>query len=163
MEKETQKDKATIVLFSGEMDKALAAFTIANTAAAMGMEVTVFFTFWGLNVLKRVQGIRGGKGWMRGLLNWMNRGSARKLPLTKFNFGGLGPWMMKRLMREQRLPPLEEMLTQAKALGVKLVACSTSCGLMGVGEDDVIPDVDLFAGAATYLNEARKARVSLFI
>lgn len=158
-----EKDKVALVLFSGEMDKALAAFTIANTAAAMGMEVTIFFTFWGLNVIKRPDAARGGRGWMRKMLNWMNRGSARTLPLSKFNLAGLGPWMMKRLMREQRMPSLEEMIAQAKALGVSLVACSTSIGLMGLSEKDFIPEVDLIAGAATFLGEARKATVNLFI
>ena len=156
-------EKTTIVLFSGEMDRALAAFTIATTAAAMGMEVTIFFTFWGLNVIKKPGGAQGGKGWMRKMLNWMNSGNARRLPLSKFNFMGMGPWMMKRLMQEQRMQPLEEMIAQARQLGVKLVACTTSIGLMGLAEADFIPEVDSFAGAATYLGEARKAEVNLFI
>ncbi|MGB9723664.1 MAG: DsrE/DsrF/DrsH-like family protein [Chloroflexia bacterium] len=158
-----EKEKATIILFSGEMDKALAAFTLANTAAAMGMEVTIFFTFWGLNVIKRRGAARGGRGWMRRLLNWMNRGHAGALPLSRFHFAGLGPWMMKRLMRAERMPSLPEMIAQAKALGVRLVACTTTIGLMGLKEADFIPEVDLFAGAATYLGEARRARVNLFI
>jgi peroxiredoxin family protein len=155
--------RTTIVLFSGEMDRALAAFTVANTAAAMGMEVTIFFTFWGLNVIKKPGGGRGGKGWMRKMLNWMNSGSARRLPLSKFNFLGLGPWMMKRLMKEQRMLPLEEMMGQAKQLGVRFVACTTSIGLMGLTESDFVSAVDAFAGAATYLGEARQAEVNLFI
>lgn len=160
---EEKRQKATIVLFSGEMDRALAAFTIANTAAAMGMEVTIFFTFWGLNVIKKPGAARGGQGWMRRMLNWMNSGNARRLPLSRFNFLGLGPWMMKRLMKEQRMLPLEEMVRQAKELGVRFVACTTSIGLMGLAEDDFIPEVDSFAGAATYLGEARNAAVNLFI
>lgn len=160
---EEQRQRTTIVLFSGEMDRALAAFTVANTAAAMGMEVTIFFTFWGLNVIKKAGGAQGGKGWMRRMLNWMNTGNARRLPLSKFNFLGMGPWMMKRLMKEQRMLPLEEMLKQAKQLGVKFVACTTSIGLMGLTEGDFIPEVDTFAGAATYLGEARTAEVNLFI
>ncbi|MBN1484271.1 MAG: DsrE/DsrF/DrsH-like family protein [Chloroflexia bacterium] len=155
--------RVTLVLFSGEMDKALAAFTIANTAAAMGMQVTIFFTFWGLNVIKRPGRGRGGRGWMRRMLNWMNRGNARSLPLSKFNFAGLGPWMMKRLMREQRMLPLEEMIAQAHKLGVNMLACSTSIGLMGLSKDDFIPEVETIAGAATFLNEARQAEVNLFI
>ena len=158
-----QSKKVTIVLFSGEMDRALAAFTIANTAAAMGMEVTIFFTFWGLNAIKRPGGGHGGKGWMRKMLNWMNSGHASRLPLSKFNFLGMGPWMMKRLMKEQRMLPLEEMLEQAHQLGVKFVACTTSIGLMGLAEGDFIPEVQLFAGAATYLGEAGQAGVNLFI
>lgn len=158
---EEKKQKATIVLYSGQMDRALAAFTIANTAAAMGLEVSIFFTFWGLNVIKRPGRGRGGKGWMRRMLNWMNRGHAGSLPLSRFNFAGLGPWMMKRLMGELRMPPLEEMMKQARALGVRFVACTTSMGLMGLTEEDF--EADLFAGAATYLGEARQAQVNLFI
>jgi peroxiredoxin family protein len=160
---EKRQQKATIVLFSSEMDRVLAAFTIANTAAAMGIEVTIFFTFWGLNVIKNPGKARGGKGWMRKMLNWMNSGHASRLPLSRFNFAGMGPWMMKRLMREQRMIPLQEMVKQARELGVKFVACTTTIGLMGLTEQDFIPEVDLFAGAATYLGEARKAEVNLFI
>lgn len=163
MEKQQQQQQTTIVLFSGDMDHALAAFTIANTAAAMGMAVTIFFTFWGLNVIKKPGAAHGGKGWMRRMLNWMNSGNAGRLPLSRFNFAGLGPWMMKHLMREQRMLPLEEMVKQAKQLGVKFVACTTSIGLMGLTEHDFIPEVDTFAGAATYLGEARQAGVNLFI
>ena len=160
---EEKRQRTTIVLFSGEMDRALAAFTVANTAAAMGMEVTIFFTFWGLNIIKKPGGAHGGKGWMRRMLNWMNSGNARRLPLSRFNFLGMGPWMMKRLMAEQRMLPLEEMVRQAKQLGVKFVACTTSIGLMGLTEGDFVPEVDTFAGAATYLGEARTAEVNLFI
>jgi peroxiredoxin family protein len=160
---EEKPQKVTIVLFSGEMDRALAAFTIANTAAAMGKEVTIFFTFWGLNVIKSPGGAHGGKGWMRKMLNWMNSGHARRLPLSKFNFLGMGPWMMKHLMKEQRMLPLEEMLKQANQLGVKFIACTTSIGLMGLAEDDFVPEVQTFAGAATYLGEAGQAGVNLFI
>jgi peroxiredoxin family protein len=160
---EEKRQKTTIVLFSGEMDRALAAFTVANTAAAMGMEVTIFFTFWGLNVIKKPGGGHGGKGWMRKMLNWMNSGNARRLPLSKFNFLGLGPWMMKHLMKEQRMLPLEEMVKQAKQLGVRFIACTTSIGLMGLTEGDFVPEVESFAGAATYLGEARQAEVNLFV
>ncbi len=163
MAEEKKRQKTTLVLFSGELDKALAAFTIANTAAAMGMEVTIFFTFWGLNVVKRPGAARGGRGWMRKMLNLLNSKNARTLPLSRFNFAGLGPWMMKRLMKEQRMLPLEEMISQAKTLGVKFVACTTSIGLMGLSEQDFIPEVETFAGAATFLGEARKAEISLFI
>jgi peroxiredoxin family protein len=160
---EKKQQQATIVLFSGDMDHALAAFTIANTAAAMGLAVTIFFTFWGLNVIKKPGAARGGKGWMRRMLNWMNSGHAGRLPLSRFNFAGMGPWMMKRLMREQRMLPLDEMIKQASQLGVKFVACTTSIGLMGLAEQDFIPEVQTFAGAATYLGEARQSEVNLFI
>lgn len=160
---EREKEKATIVVFSGELDKALAAFNIATTAAAMGMDVTMFFTFWGLNVIKKNEGAIRSKGLMRRMLNWMNRGGSKRLKLSKFNMLGMGTWMMKKLMREERMPSIEELIAQAKQLGVKLVACTTSMGTMGLGEDAFISEVDSFAGAATFLGEARKGTVNLFI
>ena len=158
-----EKEKVTIVVFSGELDKALASFIIATTAASMGMDVTMFFTFWGLNVIKKNRGRLESKGLMRKMLNWMNRGGSQRLPLSKFHMFGLGTWMMKKLMGEVRLPSLEDSIAIAKRLGVKFVACTTTLGLMDLGEDAFIPEVDSFAGAATFLGEARKGTVNLFI
>lgn len=160
---EKEKEKVTIVVFSGELDKALAAFNIATTAAAMGMDVTMFFTFWGLNAIKKSEGPLRSKGLMRRMLNWMNRGGSKRLKLSKFNMLGLGTWMIKKLMREERMPSIEELIAQANRLGVKLVACTTSMGMMGLGEDAFIAEVDSFAGAATFLGQARKGTVNLFI
>ena len=157
------KDKVTIVVFSGEMDKAIAAFNIATTAAAMGTEVCMFFTFWGLNVLKKDQVALRGKGIMRKMLNLMNRGAAEKLPLSKFNMFGMGPWMMKKLMKESRLPSVEEMLKLAKESGVKIVACNTTIGMMGLSKSDFVSDIDAFAGAAYFLGEAKEGKMTLFI
>mgnify|MGYP000004234833 CR=1 FL=1 len=158
-----EKEKVTIVVFSGDLDKALASFNIATTAAGMGMDVTMFFTFWGLNVIKKNEGRLKSKGLMRKMLNWMNRGGSKRLGLSKFHMFGLGTWMMKKLMGEVRMPSLEDMIATAKRLGVKFVACTTTMGVMGLGEDAFIPEVDSFAGAATFLGEARKGTVNLFI
>jgi len=160
---EAKRDKATIVVFSGELDKALAAFNIATTAAAMDMEVTMFFTFWGLNIVKKNEGPLGGSGWMEKMLNWMNRGGSKRLPLSKFHMFGLGTWMMKKLMRKHRMPSLDEMIKTARQLGVRFLACSTTCGMMGVTEDALIPEVESIAGAATYIGEARESKINLFI
>lgn len=157
------KDRVTIVVFSGEMDKVLAALNIATTASAMGMEVSMFFTFWGLNVLKKDQVALRGKGLMRKMLNLMNRGAAESLPLSRFNMFGLGPWMMKKLMNESKLPSVEEMLKIAKDSGVKIIACTTTIGMMGLSKEDFIPDIDAFAGAAYFLGEAREGKMTLFI
>jgi len=158
-----QKEKVTIVVFSGELDKALASFIIATTAASMGMDVTMFFTFWGLNVIKKNRGRLKSQGLMRNMLNWMNRGGSQRLPLSKFHMFGLGTWMIKKLMGEARMLSLEDSIATAKRLGVKFVACTTTLGLMDLGEDAFIPEVDSFAGAATFLGEARKGTVNLFI
>ncbi len=158
-----EKEKVTIVVFSGELDKALASFIIATTAASMGMDVTMFFTFWGLNVIKKNWGRLESKGLMRKMLNWMNRGGSQRLTLSKFHMFGLGTWMIKKLMGEARMLSLEDSIATAKRLGVKFVACTTTLGLMDLGEDAFIPEVDSFAGAATFLGEARKGTVNLFI
>lgn len=157
------KDKVTIVVFSDELDKALAAFTIATTAATMEMNVTMFFTFWGLNIIKKNEGTLKSKGAMRKMLNLMNRGGTKRLKLSKFNMGGLGTWMIKRLMKDINMPQLDEMISMANNLGVKLVACTTTLGLMGLGKDSFVPEVDKVVGAAAYLGEAKESKVNLFI
>ena len=163
MADETEKDKFTIVVFGGDLDRALAAFTMANTAASMGMEVTMFFTFWGLNIIKKNEGGIRSKGLMRKMLNRMNRGGSRRLKLSKFHMLGLGTWMMKRLMKDVNMPSVEEMIAMAKQMGVRLIACSTSIAVMGISEDALRPEVDDIAGAAYFLGEASKSKVSLFV
>ena len=104
------KDKITIIVFSGEMDKALAAFNIAIGAASSGMDVTMFFTFWGLNIIKKNQGPIKSSGMMRKMLNIMNRGGSKRLPLSRFHMLGIGKWMMKRLMNNVNFPQAEELV-----------------------------------------------------
>jgi peroxiredoxin family protein len=156
-------DKVTLIMFSGEMDKALAAFNLAIGAAAMGMEVSIFFTFWGLNVIKKNQRPIKSPGMMRKMLNIMNRGGSKRLPLSKFHMLGLGKWMMGKLMQDARFPTIDEQIAIAKEAGVKFIACTTTMGIMGIKKDDFITGVDSFAGVATYLAEAREGKVNLFI
>ncbi len=156
-------EKITLIMFSGEMDKALAAFNLAIGAASMGMEVSMFFTFWGLNIIKRNEGRIHSKGIMRKMFNFMNRGGSKRSPLSKFHMLGLGTWMMKRLMKDVNFPQLEELMTMAKEMGVKFIACTTSMGLMGISKEALISEVDTYAGVATYLAEAREGKVNLFI
>ena len=162
-EKVAEKEKLAIVMFSGELDKALAGFILATTAASMGMEVSMFFTFWGLNIIKKNEGAIKSRGLMRKMLNFMNRGGSKRLKLSRFNMLGLGTWMMKRLMREIKHPTIDEMITMAQNMGVKLIPCTTSCGVMGVSEDAFRSEVESLAGAAYFLGEAREAKVVLFI
>ncbi len=158
-----QPEKMTLIVFSGELDRAIAAFILATTAAAMGMQVTMFFTFWGLNIVKRDQGAISSPGLMRRMLNRMNRGGTSRLPLSRFHMFGLGTWMMKRLMRESRLPSVDEFIIMAHQAGVKMVACSTSLGVMGLDEAAFRPEVQTICGAAAYLGDARDAKINLFI
>ena len=157
------KEKMTIVVFSGELDKALAAFMLATTGASMGMDVKMFFTFWGLNIVKKNKGSIKSKGIVRKMLNLMNRGGSQRLKLSKFHMLGLGTWMMKGLMKDVNMPSIDEFITLAHEMGVKLIACTTSCGVMGLPEDTFRSEVDSLVGAAYYLGEARESKVSLFI
>jgi len=158
-----EKEKLTIVMFSGDLDRALAGFIIATTAASMGMDVSIFFTFWGLNIIKKNEGSIKSKGLMRKMLNIMNRGGSKRLTLSKFNMLGMGTWMMKKLMKEVNMPSLDELITMAHQMGVRLIACTTTCGVMGLPEDAFRSEVTSLAGAAYFLGEAREAKATLFI
>lgn len=158
-----EKEKMTLILFSGEMDKALAAFNIAIGGASAGMDVTIFFTFWGLNVIKRNEGSIKSKGIMRKMLNFMNRGGAKRLPMSKFHMMGAGKSMMQELMKDIKFPQVDELMRIATDLGVKFIACTTTMGMMGIGQDAFIPEVESFAGVATYVAEAVESKINLFI
>lgn len=157
------KNKVTIVVFSGDLDKVLAAFNIATGAASMGKEVTLFFTFWGLNVLRKNDAKNTAKGWMKRMLGWINKGGTDHLPLSKFHMGGIGTSMMKTLMRQHKMPAADEMFVLAKELGVKMVACTITMGIMGIEKSALRPEIDSFAGVVTYLSEADESTVNLFI
>jgi len=160
-----EKEKLTIAVLSGDLERALAAFMLAVTGASMGMEVSMFFTFWGLNIIKRNEGGIKSKGLMRKMLNFINRGGAKRLKLSRFNMFGLGTWMMKRLMKDTNMPSIDEYITMAKDMGVKLIACTTTCGVMGIPpeKDTFRSEVESLAGATYFLNEARQSKVTLFI
>lgn len=161
--RETKPDGVTIVLLSGDMDRAMAAFIIATGAAAMGMQVTMFFTFWGLNAIRRKGASTSAKDWLRRMFGALNKGGAETLPLSKFHFGGLGTSMMKRVMRDHRMPCIPELIETAQDLGVRFIACTTTMGLMGITKDTLIEGVDQLAGVTTYLAEAKQGSVNLFI
>ena len=158
-----EKEKLSIVMFSGDLDRALAGFMLATTGASMGMEVEMFFTFWGLNIIKRNQGGIKSKGLVRKMLNLLNRGGSQRLTMSKFNMMGLGTWMMKGLMKDINMPSLEEFIVMAHQMGVKLIACTTSCGMMGVPDEAFREEVEEQTGAAYFLGVARKSKVTLFI
>lgn len=156
-------DKCTIVVFSGDVDKVFAAFTLATTAASMGMETSMFFTFWGLNVLRKGNWF-SGKNILQKLMGLLNRGGADRLPLSKFNMLGLGPVFMRTMMKQSRIPPISEMLKLAKQLNIKILACTTTFEFMGFQQKDFLEGtVDKFVGAAYYLGESKEAKVSYFI
>ena len=160
-----EKEKLTIAVLSGDLERALAAFMLATTGASMGMEVNMFFTFWGLNIIKKNEGSMKSKGIMRKMLNMMNRGGSKRLKLSRFNMMGLGTWMMKKLMKDTNMPSVDEMIVMAKEMGVNMIACTTTCGVMGLpaDTDSFRSEIQVMAGAAYFLNEARKSKVTLFI
>lgn len=158
-----QKKTVTIVLFSGDMDKAMAAFVIATAAASMGMAVNIFFTFWGLNVIKKKGGLIKGQNWMQKMLNVVNYGHARKLALSRLNMMGMGPVMMKEMMSKRKVPSLDEFIKTASALGVKFHPCEMSMTVMGLKKEDFVDECDEVIGAVSYLNEAKDSNINLFI
>lgn len=158
-----KKNSVTIVLFSGELDKAMAAFVVATAAASMGMKVSIFFTFWGLNVIKKKGGLIKGSSMMQKLLNIMNYGHAKKLALSKMNMMGMGPAMLKMMMSKKKVPTLHEFIQTAASLGVKLYPCEMSMTVMGLDKKDFIDECGEIIGAVTYLSMAKEAEINLFI
>lgn len=152
--------KASIIVFSGDLDKAMAALTVATGAAASGMDVTMFFTFWGLNVIKK-GGLWKGEGFMGKMFNILARGGSAVGP-SRLNMLGFGRFLMKRIMKQKGVKLPREMISEARELGVKFLACEMSMRVMGVRKEDLI-DVDDIAGVATYIQEASKSEITLFI
>lgn len=137
-------DKITIIAHSGDMDKIYSALIVANGALAMGMEATVFFTFWGLQRLKK--------------------GALEKGPLSKMNFLGLGKWMVKQRMKKANVASLEKMLLDFKELGGKVMACDMTMEIMGIKPEDLRQDlIDEYCAVGSYIQEARESAVTLFI
>jgi peroxiredoxin family protein len=155
--------KKTIILFSGDYDKAIAAFIIANGAAAMGDDVTIFCTFWGLNVLRKHQNVKtSGKTFLQYMFGKMMPRGSKKLGLSKMNFLGAGAPLMKKVMRSQNVMSLEELIASAKEQGVKLIACTMTMDVLGLKKEELFDDIE-YAGVASYLGEADEANVNLFI
>jgi len=155
-------DGKTIVVFSGDLDKVMAAFIIANGAAAMGRPVTMFFTFWGLNALRKPEGAAVRKGFMDAMFGWMMPRGAGKLTLSKMHMGGMGTAMMKMVMKNKNVATLQELIGQAKKSGIRLVACSMSMDVMGIKKEELIDGVEI-GGVAAFLSTAEQANVNLFI
>jgi NADPH-dependent 2,4-dienoyl-CoA reductase/sulfur reductase-like enzyme/peroxiredoxin family protein/rhodanese-related sulfurtransferase/TusA-related sulfurtransferase len=158
----TDAKKKTIVVFSGDFDKAMAAFIIANGAAAMGSEVTLFFTFWGLNLLRKPQRVPVKKTLVESMFGWMMPRGAEKTSLSKMNMAGMGTRMIKGIMKSKNVSSLSELIAKAKDNGVRLVACAMSMNLMGIKKEELIDGVQE-GGVAMYLAQAESAGVNLFI
>ncbi|UHA76072.1 DsrE/DsrF/DrsH-like family protein [Paenibacillus sp. 481] len=157
-----KKEKTTIVLFSGDMDKAMAAFIIANGAAAYDHEVTIFFTFWGLNTLRKDEIVHVQKGWLEKAFGWMMPRGAKKLGLSKMNMMGMGPKMIKHVMKKHNALSLPQLIELAQEQGVKLVACTMTMDMLGLQQEELVDGLE-YAGVAGYLGDAVDAKVNLFI
>ena len=158
-----KKDKMCIICFSGDMDKAFATLTLASTGASLGMDVRVFFTFWGLSLIKKKRDFGGRKNFLQKMMQFMLPVGLRSLPLSKKNMGGIAPMLMKVLMKKTGSPTLDDLFQAVKETGVKLYACSTSCEILGIGKDELIDEVEDIVGAASFLSEAKDAKITLFI
>lgn len=152
----------TIVLFSGEYDKAMAAYIIANGATAYGHEVTIFHTFWGLNALRKDEPIQVKKGFMEKMFGKIMPRGSDKMGLSKMNFAGMGPKMIKDVIKKHNAVPLPELINMSQELDVKLVACTMTMDLLGLQEKELLDDIE-YAGVGAYLGDAEKGNVNLFI
>lgn len=158
---EEKKKKLSLIVFSGDMDKLFAAFTIATGAAASNMEVVMFFTFWGLRALKKKT--RTGRSLFGRLLGWMYGGDIERSTPSKMSFGGIGRWIFKKMMKAKRVPSLLEMRQMAIDLGVKLYGCQMSMGVMEIPKDKMIDEVTACVGVAFFIEQAQQSDVTLFI
>ncbi len=157
-------DKVSLIVFSGDLDKVLAAFVIATGAVAMGMEAVMFFTFWGTPVLRDAKKKAGGKDLMGKMFGLMLPKGKDAIKLSKMNMAGMGTSMMKSLMKKKNVASLSEMLEMAAELGVKIYVCEMSMNLMGFKREEFIdyPNIE-FVGVATFLEQAKNSKVQLFI
>jgi peroxiredoxin family protein len=159
--KEEKRKKLALVVFSGDLDKLFAAFSLATGAAASNMEVTMFFTFWGLRALKKKT--RTGKSILGRLFGLFYGGDINRATPSKMSFGGAGRWMFKKMMKAKRVPSLAEMRQTAIDLGVKLYGCQMSMAVMEIPKEKMIDEVAQCVGVATFLEQAQQADVSLFV
>lgn len=152
----------TIVVFSGDLDKAIASFIIANGAASMGRKVTMFFTFWGLNILRKPENVPVKKPFMDRMFGMMMPRGSTRLQLSRMNMGGLGAKLIRKVMKDKHVDSLEALIGQAKLAGVRMVACQMSMDVMGIKPEELIEGVEI-GGVASYLAAAEESNVNLFI
>lgn len=158
----TVDDAATIVVFSNDLDRVLAAFVMATGAAAAGLQTSMFFTFWGLTVLRRTGGAPGPKTLAERVFALGTPSGTRRLGTSKMNFLGAGAALLRRMMKEKQIASLEELVDVSRELGVKMIACTMSMDAMGISRDELVDGL-AYGGVATYMADATRSRVTLFI
>ena len=159
---EKKNDKLSMILFSGDFDKAMAAFIIANGAIAMDIEVTIFATFWGLDILKKSSFNTKGRGFLERMILAMRPKGPGKIGTSKMNFCGIGPKMFRYMMRKKNVLELESLIKMAQEAGVKIIACQMTVDLMGIKPTDLIDGLEP-GGVASFLSSASKSNTTLFI
>ena len=158
----TETKRTTIVLFSGDYDKAMAAYIIANGAAAYDHEVTIFHTFWGLNALRKENPPELKKGRLETMFAKMMPRGADKLGLSNMHFGGMGPKMIKQVMKKHNAMTLPQLIEMAQEQDIKMVACTMTMDLLGLDKLELLDEIE-YAGVAAYLGDAENGNVNLFI
>jgi peroxiredoxin family protein len=158
-----KRNKLTIIAWGGDLDRIWPTTILATTAAASGMEASVFFTFWGLFAIVKPEVRVTGQDWMQKMMSVMNPGSARKAKLSRYQFAGAGPRMFKRLARKHNVDRPEVLIETAHDLGVRLIPCQMTMDLLGLKREDLLDGLEEPIGAATAIAEMRNAAVSLFI
>jgi peroxiredoxin family protein len=161
LEESQPDDKVAFVVFSGDLDKVLAAFVIATGAVALGQEVSMFFTFWGLSVLKKKSSL-ADKNLFEKAMAVMSPGNSEELPVSQMNYFGVGAKMLRKMMKDKNVSSLEEMMAMAKEMDVKLLACEMSRDVMGVSDEELMDGLEP-AGVASFLGESLRSRTNLFI
>lgn len=157
------EDRATIVVFSGDLDKVLAAFVIATGAAAAGLETSMFFTFWGLCALKKEGASASATRTLKEkMFALMTPSGSKALGVSRMNFFGIGARMLRSMMQEKGIASLEELMDIAKDLGIKIIACTMSMDAMGVAKEELADNLE-YGGVATYMADACRSKVTLFI
>jgi peroxiredoxin family protein len=160
-QKRLPEDRVSIVLFSGDLDRVLAAFIIATGAAAMGQQVSMFVTFWGYNAIRRSRRM-AGKNLMQRMLALMTPSSSKAMPLSKLNMFGMGAKMMRAMMKQKGVSSVEELESLARELGVRIVACEMSRDVMGISEEEIEPGLEA-GGVASFLGDALRSKATIFI
>ena len=158
-----KKNKLTIIAWGGDLDRIWPTTILASTAAASGMEASVFFTFWGLFAIAKPDVRITGENWMQKMMSVMNPGSAQKAKLSRYHFAGAGPAMFKKLADEHNVAKPEELMSLAQELGVRLIPCQMTMDLLGLKREDLVDGLEEPIGAATALLEMKESAVSLFI
>ncbi len=151
-----------LIVFSGDLDKAIASFIIANASAALGRKVSMFFTFWGLNILRKPEKVNVKKDFLSKMFSSMMPRGSKKLSLSKMNMGGMGAKMIRKVMNDKNVDSLEDLIKLSQQNGVELIACSMSMDVMGIHQEELIDGVKI-GGAAAMLAFAEESDMSLFI